>query len=284
MHLVINHVSQFEHVDHTYRGRLVKTFTGTPVVEIGGAVAGYAGFFSQTVDLILAGTVKYRCRELHSQLLAGPSQYALIYLTEVHPGGYTKRVENDIHRGSVSQERHILLPYYFGYDTLVSVPAGHLVTNPDLALLGKIDLGKPYDTCGQLITDGDVIPLSLVNTVNLLELDNIVVKQLLDAVVLLLVSSPFIGIDIQVIDLLQLLEGELGSLGYYVNVEIILHTLRGLAVDKDEELIHEPCLKVVRGPVEVSVYFVNEGFLYGLRLTVFNSPGEELLVDDNALE
>jgi len=102
---------------------------------------------------------------------------------------------------------------------------GHLVTNPDLALLGDIDLGQPDNTCGQLITDGDVVPLPLIDTVNLLVLDHIVVKELLDAVILLLVSGPLVGIDIKVINLLELLEGELSTLGDNVYVEIILHSL-----------------------------------------------------------
>src|SRR5690606_23261510 len=100
---------------------------------------------------------------------------------------------------------------------------GHLVTNPDLALLGDIDLGQPDNACGQLIADGDVVPLPLIDTVNLLVLDHIVVKELLDAVILLLVIGPLVGINIKVINLLELLEGELSTLGDNVYVEIILH-------------------------------------------------------------
>jgi len=102
---------------------------------------------------------------------------------------------------------------------------GHLVANPYLALLGDIYLGKPDNTCGKLITDGNVVPPPLIDTVNLLVLDHIVVKKLLNAVILLLVSGPLVGIDVHVINLLELLEGELCTLGDNVYIEIILYSL-----------------------------------------------------------
>ena len=44
MHLILDHVTELEHVDNTYGRWLVETFTGATVVEVGLTVAGKAGF------------------------------------------------------------------------------------------------------------------------------------------------------------------------------------------------------------------------------------------------
>ena len=114
---------------------------------------------------------------------------------------------------------------YLGNNTLVTVASGHLVSHPYLALLGDIHLGKPYNACRQLISNGYIVPLSLIYTVYLLEFNDVVMKKLFDAVVLFLVRRPLVGIDIQKINLLKLLKREFGSFWDNINIQIIFHSL-----------------------------------------------------------
>ena len=86
----------------------------------------------QTGDLLLGGTVEYRggqtgfLRNINEANLAqtlspialglgdipagvsDPAQVHLKNLPDVHSGGYTQRVEDDVDRGAVRQERHVL--------------------------------------------------------------------------------------------------------------------------------------------------------------------------------
>jgi hypothetical protein len=75
--------------------------------------------------------------------------------------------------------------------------SGHLVTNLDLSLLSNIYLGKTNNSCRQFIADGDVVFLALVYAVNLLVLDYIIVKQLLDAVVFIILNCKIIRVYIK---------------------------------------------------------------------------------------
>src|SRR5690606_16710905 len=55
---------------------------------------------------------------------------------EVHAAGDTERVEDDVDRSSVFEERHVLDRQDLRDDTLVAVAASELVALGDLALLG----------------------------------------------------------------------------------------------------------------------------------------------------
>ena len=89
--------------------------------------------------------------------------------------------------------------------------SGHLVTHFYLALLGYINFCKAYYSCRQFITDGDIVFLALKDAIDLLVLDNVVMKELFYAVVFLFISGPFIWIDIEKIYLLKLLQGEFAA-------------------------------------------------------------------------
>ena len=60
-------------------------------------------------------------------------------LTDVHTGRHAQRVQHNVHRSAIRQERHILLPHDTGNDTLVTMTAGHLITHGNLTLLGDVD-------------------------------------------------------------------------------------------------------------------------------------------------
>ena len=73
-------------------------------------------------------------------------------LPDIHTGRYAQRVQNDIQRTAIRQERHILNRKYTGNNTLVAMTAGHLITNRDLSLLGNVDTDCLVHTWGQLVT------------------------------------------------------------------------------------------------------------------------------------
>ena len=72
-------------------------------------------------------------------------------LADVHPARHAERVEHDVDRGAVLQERHVLRRQDLGDDALVAVPAGELVAVLDLALLGDVDPDQLVDAGRQLV-------------------------------------------------------------------------------------------------------------------------------------
>lgn len=66
----------------------------------------------------------------------------LKHLPDVHSRGNAEGVKNDIERLAVFKEGHILLRKNAGYNTLVSVAAGHLVADRDLSS-GRYSSGRP---------------------------------------------------------------------------------------------------------------------------------------------
>ena len=82
-------------------------------------------------------------------------------LANVHPPGHTQRVQDDLDRRAILQERHILDRHHRRDNALVPVPAGHLVALGQLALLRDADAHQLVDAGGQIamffaIKDADV--------------------------------------------------------------------------------------------------------------------------------
>ena len=84
MHLVIDHVSQLDHVDHTDSRRLVEPLTCSAVPEMRLAVSWEAGLVGVVADLLDGGTIEDRRAELQAKPCSGPSENSLVDLSEVH--------------------------------------------------------------------------------------------------------------------------------------------------------------------------------------------------------
>src|SRR5690606_24812304 len=179
--LVVHEVVQLEDVHVTDRHRLRVGLAGTTVEQA--CLAGLAdqalagrrrvGRLQQTGDLRLGRTVEDRaghagpglrhagvlrdtCGPLGAlgdlpALRRGPAEVQLQDLADVHPAGHTQRVEHDVDRGAVLQERHVLDRQDLGDDTLVAVAAGELVAVGDLALVGHVDTHQLVHARGQLV-------------------------------------------------------------------------------------------------------------------------------------
>ena len=70
----------------------------------------------------------------------GEAEMGLENLTDVHTGRNTERVEDDFNRSAVFHVGHILFGQNTRQNALVTMTAGHLVTNRELALDGDVDL------------------------------------------------------------------------------------------------------------------------------------------------
>src|SRR5690606_18434386 len=109
------------------------------------------GFFERRGDILHRSPIEDRCCELASELLACPPEQRFIDLPQVHTRRHTQRVEHDIDRRSIFEERHVLDRDDPRHDTLVAVTARHLVANLDLALTRDIDLGELYDAWREFV-------------------------------------------------------------------------------------------------------------------------------------
>ena len=83
--------------------------------------------------------------------LAAQPRCSLEDLADVHAAGDAERVEHDVDRGAVLEERHVLDRQDLGDDALVAVAAGELVAVGDLALVRDVDADQLVDARGQLV-------------------------------------------------------------------------------------------------------------------------------------
>ncbi len=73
-----------------------------------------------------------------AQLLCSQTKMDFQHLTDVHTGRNAQRIQNDIQRCAIGQERHILLAQNAGNNALVTMTTGHLIAHGNLTLLGDV--------------------------------------------------------------------------------------------------------------------------------------------------
>ncbi len=83
--------------------------------------------------------VKYRRGELEAEEFRGPAEVRFQHLPDVHARRHAQRVQHDVHRRAISQERHVFLRHDLGHDALVAVASGHLVADGQFALGGDVN-------------------------------------------------------------------------------------------------------------------------------------------------
>ena len=81
----------------------------------------------------------------------GPAEVRLEDLADVHPARHAERVQQDVDRAAVLEERHVLLGDDLRDDALVAVAAGELVALADLALLRDVDADELVDARRQVV-------------------------------------------------------------------------------------------------------------------------------------
>ena len=111
---------------------------------------GQAGPPQLLADVGLGRAVEHRRGELDADLVGRPAQVRLQDLADVHAARHTQRIQDDVDRPPIGQERHVLLRQDARDHALVAVAAGHLVARGDLALLGDRDAHHLVDASRQL--------------------------------------------------------------------------------------------------------------------------------------
>ena len=100
---------------------------------IPGKIHVIIGQLQGILDVDLVGSVKYRRGNIEAQRLCRKAQMNLQHLPDIHTGGHAQRVQHDIQRTSVRQERHILHRKHAGNNTLVTMASRHFITHRDLS-------------------------------------------------------------------------------------------------------------------------------------------------------
>ena len=72
-------------------------------------------------------------------------------LADIHAARHAERIEHDVDRGAVGEERHVLRRHDLRHHALVAVAAGHLVAGLDLALHGDEDLDHLHHAGRQFV-------------------------------------------------------------------------------------------------------------------------------------
>ena len=99
----------------------------------------------------LGRAVEHRRDRLEAELGRGPAEVRFQNLAHVHTAGNAQRIEHDLDRRAVGQERHVLDRQDLGDHALVAVAAGHLVADRDHALGGDVDLHHLQHAAAQLV-------------------------------------------------------------------------------------------------------------------------------------
>ena len=83
--------------------------------------------------------------------MRGVAEVDLQNLSDVHTRRHAQRVQNDIQRRTIRQERHILLRQNAGDNTLVAVTARHLIANGNFPLLRDVNADDLIDAGSELV-------------------------------------------------------------------------------------------------------------------------------------
>ena len=185
MDLVVDQVVQLQHVHIAHGDRLRERFAGAAVEQARLAVladhlvtvAVRQGGLEQALDNVGAHAVEdgrgdRRVRSalfgalghvllplglqigVEADVPAGvrdPAEVQFQHLAEVHSRRHAQRVEHDVDRGAVRQERHVLLGQDARDAALVAVTAGQLVAHGDLAVLRDVHADHLVDAVRQLV-------------------------------------------------------------------------------------------------------------------------------------
>src|SRR2546429_2983866 len=149
--LVLDEVSQLEHVDLTDGHRLVELLAGAAVSQSDLAVHRQAGLLQLLDDRRHPSAVEDRCRDLDAERAGDPAAVRLEHLAQGHPARHAQRGQHDVDGGAVRQVRHFLHWHDPGDHALIAMAARHLVAGRDLALLGDVDPDHLVDARAELV-------------------------------------------------------------------------------------------------------------------------------------
>ena len=185
---------------------------------------GQLGLLEVAADFLFLDAVEDRRGELEAEQPGGPAQVGFQHLADVHARRHAQRVQHDVHRRAVRQERHVLFGHDLGHDALVAVAAGHFVADGQFALGGDIDLDRLDDAAVHSLAGFGAFHFLVVLHLQVVELLFEAADDLVDLV------ADGRGVDLDaVVDLGQLAQERLGDLAVGRDDDFA-----GLAVDDVE--------------------------------------------------
>src|SRR5690606_4682458 len=305
VHLVVDEVPELQHVRDAHGYRLIEAFAREAIVQIRAAERRQSCFFQFLLYVFDGRAVEDRCGILAAEFVAGPSEHGFEDLSQVHPRGYTQRVETDIDRRSVFQEGHIFFAHDTCDDTLVPVTSRHLVADLQLALLGNIYLRELNDTRRQLVAYFESKALACEFTGIRVALDEVVLYHLGYQVIGMIVGSPvverhvgdqvyffryiviaFVPVDVLIGEQAGLndLGGELHSLCNKLVVELVTDAIAGLSIQEDPEFLDQFVTELGELLAVTCLQRVEFLLRAGADILVALRPRVEFRVDNDALE
>ena len=195
MHLVFNHVPQLQHISYTYSCRLVKLLTCTTVTKIRFTVTRQSCLVCPFVQILHCSTIEDRSSKFNAQCFSGTSKYSFKNLTDIHTRRHTQRIQYNIDRSTICQERHIFLTNNTGYNTLVTMATCHLITHTDLTLLSNIYFCHLDNTSRKLITNGNRKLLTLQFRIQFFIFLDEIHHQVANHTVSMLITGPVTQLD-----------------------------------------------------------------------------------------
>ena len=84
MHLILNHVAEFQEVGDTYRSGLVKLLSGLTVIEVSRAKTWQTCLVSPFLQIFKMGSIEDRSSKFHAETLTCSTENGLENLAEVH--------------------------------------------------------------------------------------------------------------------------------------------------------------------------------------------------------
>ena len=168
---------------------------------------GQFGLLEIGADVLFLDAVENRRGELQAQQLGGPAQVRFQHLADVHARRHAQRIQHDVHRRAVGQERHVLFRHDLGHDALVAVAAGHFVADGQFALGGDINLDRLDDAAVDSFAGFGAFDFLVVLHLQVVEL----LFEAADDFVDLVANGRGIDFD-AIIDLRQLAQQGLGDL------------------------------------------------------------------------
>ena len=190
MHLVFNHVTQLQHVSYAHSSCLVKLLTCTTITKISLTVARQSCLVCPLIQIFHGSTVENRSRKFHAQRFSGTSEYSFKNLTNVHTRRHTQRIQHDVNRSTISQERHIFLTNNTGYNTFVTVATSHLITHTNLTFLSNIYFCHLDNTSRKFITNCNSKLLTFQFSIQLFIFLNEIHHQITNHTVNMIVTCP----------------------------------------------------------------------------------------------
>src|SRR5688572_10043999 len=183
MHLIINHMVKFDHINNSHGCFLVETVSRFAIKQVSMTHHRDTGFSTIVCDLISSSPVEDWCSEFHPEFLTGPAKNGFIDLSQVHTARHAQRIQYDINRCPIFQERHVFMTNDLGNDTFVTMTTRHLISHFQLTFYSEINFCKLQHSCRQLITNTDVEFLSLITTQLFIELDIVVMQKRIDLLI-----------------------------------------------------------------------------------------------------